>query len=209
LTLPNRNHKHGNDPAGQKWCPGHQDFLPVGQFGKSRVSSDGLANYCKKCIVDQGRRARAKTANYKLHVWTCQRRGLQPLSEEKFRSITSRTCSFGKGSRPTICIGVDRVVSTRDYPDNSQPACPFHNNLKGVTDDDLFRIFLSRHPEYQPCSNSRVIHKSRQARLNLTPPLSPPAANSDPIQTSFLFKKPGHPENFFCCESARVVARRS
>jgi len=123
-----------------------------------------LNGYCRKCILSRSKRSRAKRANYKLHVWTCGRRGLEPLSREEHNEITSLACAFGGGQRPRIFVGVDRILASRGYPGNSQPCCAFHNNLKGVMDDDLFRIFLKRHPEHQSCSNSRVIHKSRRPK---------------------------------------------
>jgi len=36
--------------AGEKWCPKHEGFAPVSQFGIHRASDDGLQGWCKPCL---------------------------------------------------------------------------------------------------------------------------------------------------------------
>jgi hypothetical protein len=173
LTRPNRNYHRGQSPPGKAWCAGHRDFLPAEEFQKCRAALDGLGSYCRECLRARGSRSLAKHSNYRLHVDTARKRGLQELSRDEHRAITSAKCTYGNGCRPEIFVGVDRIDSTRGYPGNSQPCCSFHNNLKGIMDDDLFRIFVKRHPEHRACSNSRVIHKSRRKQAPITLPPKP------------------------------------
>jgi hypothetical protein len=167
MTHPNRNYKRAISPPGKAWCADHRDFLPRTNFAKNINSLDGLNTYCKECVRARSKRSLTLHANYRLHVDTARKRGLEPLSREEHRAITSAKCTYGDGCRPKIFVGVDRIDSRRGYPSNSQPCCAFHNNLKAIMDDDLFRIFVKRHREYQECSNSRVVHKARHPKLSL------------------------------------------
>jgi hypothetical protein len=169
VTLPNRNYKRSLAPPGKAWCAGHRDFRPAKDFTKCSGNLDGLNSYCRECIRATSNSRLALHSNYRLHVDTARKRGLQELSRDEHRRITSGKCSFGDGCRPKIFVGVDRIDSSRGYPGNSQGCCSFHNNLKGIMDDDLFRIFLKRHPEHWECSNSRVIHKSRKPPVAVPP----------------------------------------
>jgi len=47
--------------AGEKWCPKHEGFLALSEFGVDRARYDGLQGWCKACLnADQARRRAAK-----------------------------------------------------------------------------------------------------------------------------------------------------
>lgn len=57
--------------GGEKWCPKCEQTKSVGEYHKNRSASDGLATWCKECVVKHLALVRAtqKHKDYMRRYW--------------------------------------------------------------------------------------------------------------------------------------------
>lgn len=70
---PTRYGEHGSYlvPPGTKYCPKCKTVKPLSEFGSSRNSADGYANYCRECF--NGMMAQGRTAHREERAATAER----------------------------------------------------------------------------------------------------------------------------------------
>jgi hypothetical protein len=56
--------------AGEKWCPKHEGFVPLSEFGVDRARYDGLQGWCKACMNEEQGRRRAMKAEKRIEGGT-------------------------------------------------------------------------------------------------------------------------------------------
>ena len=168
--------KMQSTPPGFRWCPHCRAHKPEDEFGKDRHGRGGRYGWCKSCLSSSRRTdlRRMVRYGYQSHLSSARISGWQPLASLfEYEAIVSKGCVFGDGRIPEVHVGIDRIDSTLSYPGNAQGACRFHNCLKSGFDDDLFRIFLQRHPELRKCSDSIFRHEFRRLKLPPAKPVRP------------------------------------
>lgn len=144
----------------RKRCTDCKRVLPGASFYLD-ASVGRLRANCKECARRQRRLIydRSGTSLSDLFAFLrsqARRRGWRvTLTFDEFCAIRSRPCIYGGGEAPAIRIGIDRKNSAVGYsPQNSVPACGFHNEMKNRFFSFQEMLFLIKSiPRLAACAN--------------------------------------------------------